>query len=263
MLTDPVPANTTVLTVTSNVGTVTSIAPPTVNLGNMVPGATATIIIDVRVNAGTASGTIIVNQGSVSGQGLPSVPSNPVSAPVGAFPTLQGPNGSKTVLFIPPNTLEWRMVWINSNNIYPLAVRVSDPMPLGVTYVPGSLACAPQGSSILTGCVFDSGTNSVVVDATLGPDNGQFNEAAAANELVITFRTTLNTTQPVANVAVAYWDGNGNGTVNDDVNAGQVPLVASAQYGAISAIPIDSREMLLMLTVLLAIGGIVGLRRRG
>jgi uncharacterized repeat protein (TIGR01451 family) len=261
VFTDPVPPNTTVLSVTSTVGTVTSIAPPTVNLGNMVPGATATITIDVRINPVAVPGTLIVNQGSVTAQGLPSVPSNPVSAPVAAFPTLQGPNGRKTVLFIPPNILEWRMVWINSNNIYPLAVRVRDPMPAGVTYVPGSLTCAPQGSSILAGCVFDGIANTAIVDATLGPDNGRFNETLAANELVITFRTTLNTTQPVSNFAVAYWDANGNGTVNDEVSAGQIPLGTAAQYGEISPIPVDSRELLLILTVLLAIGGMIRLRR--
>jgi uncharacterized repeat protein (TIGR01451 family)/fimbrial isopeptide formation D2 family protein len=263
VFTDPVPANTTVQTVTSNVGTVASIAPPTVNLGNMLPGATATITINVLVNPATVPGTIIVNQGSVAGQGLPSVPSNPVSAPVAAFPTLQPPSGNKTVTFIAPNILEWRMVWINSNNIYPLAIRVRDPMPSGVTYVPGSLACAVQGLSILASCTFDGVSSTVVVGATLAPDYGQFNEASAANELVITFRTTLNIAQQVVNVAGAYWDANGNGTVDDDVANGQVPLGATAQYGAgLTAIPVDTKEMLLMLTALLAIGGMVRLRRR-
>jgi uncharacterized repeat protein (TIGR01451 family) len=261
VFTDPIPANTSLLTVTSTVGTVASVAPPTVNLGPMVPGATATITIDVQVSPAAFAGTIIVNQGSVSGQGLASVPSNTVSARVAAFPTLQPPVGSKAVTFIGPNILEWRMLWINTNNAYPLAVRVRDAMPVGVTYIPGSLSCAPQGTAILAGCAFDGATTSVVVDATLGPDSGHYGEATAANELVITFRTVLNTVPPVVNVAVAYWDGNGNGTVDDDVAGGQIPLGAAAQYGA-STIPIDNRELLLLLSVLLAVCGWIQLRRR-
>ncbi len=72
------------------------------------------------------------------------------------------------MLFVSPNILEWRMVWINSYNIYPLAVRVRDPIPGGVTYVPGSLVCTPQGVSVLAGCTFDGANNAVVADATLG-----------------------------------------------------------------------------------------------
>jgi uncharacterized repeat protein (TIGR01451 family)/fimbrial isopeptide formation D2 family protein len=260
VFTDPVPANTTVLTVTSTSGTVTGTAPPTVNLGNMLPGASATITIDVRVDASTTPGTIIVNQGTVTGQGIAPVPSNIVTATVAAFPTLKAPSGSKTVAFLSPNILEWRMVWINSANTFPLAVRVRDPMPAGVTYVPGSLACAPQGSSVLTSCAFDGVTGAVVVESTLGPDYGHTSEAAAANELVITFRTTLNTSAAVINVAVAYWDANGNGNVTDDVAAGQVPLGASAQFG-FGVVPIDNRWMLLMIAVLLAIAGALRLRK--
>ena len=262
VFTDPIPANTSVLTVTSTIGTVASTAPPTVNLGPMVPGASATITIDVQVSPAAFAGTIIVNQGNVSGQGLASVPSNTVSATVAAFPTLQPPTGNKTVTFIGPNILEWRMVWINSNNVYPLAVRVRDPMPAGVTYVPGSLSCAPQGTTSLAGCAFDGLATAVVVDATLGPDSGNRGEAAAANKLVVTFRTTLNTNLPVLNVAVAYWDANGNGTVSDDMSAGQVPLGATAQYGAI-AVPVDRRELILLLCALLMIAGGVRLRKRG
>ena len=260
MFTDPLPVNTSVLTVTSSSGTVVGTAPPTVNLGNMLPGATATITIDVRVDPATIPGTIIVNQGSVAAQGLANVPSNTVTATVAAFPTLLPPLGSKTVIFLAPNILEWRMVWINSANTFPLAIRVRDPMPAGVTYIPGSLSCAPQGSSVLTSCAFDGLANAVLSEATLGPDKGLRSEASAANEIVITFRTVLNTNAQVINVAVAYWDANGNGNVTDDVLAGQVPLGAMAQFGFV-AVPIDSSVMLLMLTMLLAFAGAISFRR--
>jgi uncharacterized repeat protein (TIGR01451 family)/fimbrial isopeptide formation D2 family protein len=258
---DPVPAHTTVLTVTSNIGTVSGTTPPTVSLGTMLPGATATITIDVRVDTATLPGTLIVNQGSVSGLGIAPVGSNIVTATVAGFPVLKPPSGSKTVAFFGPNILEWRMVWINSANAFPLAVRVRDPMPAGVTYVPGSLICAPQGSSILTSCSFDGLSKSVVVESTLGPDNGHRDEGAAANELIITFRTTLDTNAAVVNVAVAYWDANGDGTVTDDVAAGQVPLGAMAQFG-FGVVPIDSRWMLVLMASLLAMAGVRRLRKK-
>jgi uncharacterized repeat protein (TIGR01451 family) len=261
VFTDPVPANTSVLTVTSTSGTVTGTAPPTVNLGNMLPGATATITIDVRVDPSTTPGTLIVNQGTVAAQGIPNVPSNTVTATVIAFPTLKPPSGTKTVTFVAPNMLEWRMVWINSANTFPLAVRARDPIPAGVAYVPGSLVCAPQGTSVLTSCSFDGTANAVVVESRLGPDNGFTSEATAANELVISFRTTINTNAAIINIAVAYWDANGNGTVIDDVAAGQVPLGAMAQFG-FGVVPIDDRAMLLMMAALLAIAGMLRLRKR-
>ena len=78
---------------------------------------------------------------------------------------------------------------------------------------------------------------------------------------MITFRTVLNTNGAVINVATAYWDANGNGNVTDDLLAGQVPLSAMAQFG-FGVVPIDSRAMLLMLSALLAIAGVVYLRKR-
>ncbi len=262
VLTDPVPAHTTVQTVVSSVGTVTGIAPPTVNLGTMLPGAIATITIDVRVDTGTAPGTIITNQASVSAQALPTLPSNIVNAPVVAFGTENPPSGSKTVRFVSQNLLEWRMAWINSDNTLPLAIRVRDPIPSGVTYIAGSVACNALGSSVVASCIYDAGTNAIVVNATLGPDAGKFIEALAANPLVITFRTSVSAGNAlVTNVAVCYWDANGNGDVGDDVSAGQVPLSALAQYG-ITSVPLDDARMLLALAVLLALAGLGNLRRR-
>jgi uncharacterized repeat protein (TIGR01451 family) len=262
ILTDPVPAHTTVETVTTTVGTITSTVPPVVNIGSMLPGATATIVITVRVDASTAPGTIIANQGSVAAQSLPNAPSNTVTAPVVAFGSQGPPTGAKTVQLLPPNTLEWRMVWINTRNSLPLAMRVRDPMPNGVTYVPGSVVCSPQGSSVVTSCVFDSASNSVVVDATLGPDVDHFLESNATNRLIITFRTVLNTSSPVQNVAVGYWDANGNGTVTDDLAGGQIPLSAVAQFGATVAVPVDTGGLLAALAMFLGFAGMRRLRPR-
>jgi hypothetical protein len=81
-------------------------------------------------------------------------------------------------------------------------------------------------------CDFDAATNQLVYDGTLGADPGATTEEQAANEVVITFRTTVlpGATQ-VDNQALAHWDANGNGTVDDDITAGQVPVRTGTAFG--------------------------------
>ena len=70
VLTDAVPANTTLLTATTTAGTVVRVAPVTANIGTLAVGATATVTITVQVNAGTPAGTAITNQGTVNATGV-------------------------------------------------------------------------------------------------------------------------------------------------------------------------------------------------
>ena len=85
-LTDPVPANTTVVSVLPSAGSVVSTTPSViVNFGTLNSGETETVTITASVNAGTAVGTIITNQASVTATELTgSTNSNSVSAPVAA-----------------------------------------------------------------------------------------------------------------------------------------------------------------------------------
>src|SRR5262249_10513931 len=56
-----------------------------INIGTIAPGATATLQYDLRVNLGTAAGTVISNQAVVSSPGLPSLltdgDGNPATGP--------------------------------------------------------------------------------------------------------------------------------------------------------------------------------------
>jgi LPXTG-site transpeptidase (sortase) family protein len=103
--------------------------------------------------------------------------------------------------------LEFRMVWMNSGNDAAIDVQVTDEIPAGTTYVTGSITCEPRGSSSTAGaataplsltaipgssCGFDSVNNRVQWQGNIGPDDGNLTEAAADNEVVITFRVTVN-----------------------------------------------------------------------
>ena len=105
--------------------------------------------------------------------------------------------------------LEFRMVWINSGNAFAIDVQVTDQIPTGTTYVAGSLTCVPLGSSLNAAvassplsataipssfCGYDSVANQIQWQGSIGPDNGHLTEAAAVNEVVITFRATVDNT---------------------------------------------------------------------
>ena len=124
------------------------------------------------------------------------------------------------------------MVWLNTANAVPLRIRMLDPIPAATTYVDGSVTCVAHGLSTVARCDFDAATNKLVYDGILGPDPGATTEEQAANAVVITFRTTVlpGVTQ-VANQALAHWDANGNGTVDDDISAGQVPVQTGTEFG--------------------------------
>ena len=94
------------------------------------------------------------------------------------------------------------------------------------------MTCVARGQSTVARCDFDAATNQVVYDGTVGPDPGATTEEQAANAVIITFRTAVlpGVTQ-VTNQALAHWDANGTGTVNDDISAGQVPVRTGTAFG--------------------------------
>ncbi len=123
--------------------------------------------------------------------------------------------------------IEWRIVWINASNDMTSTIRVTDPIPAGTTFVAGSLICEAQGISTVARCEFDRGANQVVFDGTIGPDLNAASEGDAANAVIITFRVSvpLDFFGTVVNQAIAHWDADGDGLVDDDIAAGQVPVV--------------------------------------
>ncbi len=110
--------------------------------------------------------------------------------------------------------IEWKMVWINDANAVAYNIVVEDPLSSDLTYVSGSLNCEPRGVSATTRCEYDSVTHTVYWEGSIGSDIGGTSEDDSDNEVVITFRTDVaNAVLEVENQAIAFWDHNGDGTV--------------------------------------------------
>jgi len=118
------------------------------------------------------------------------------------------------------------MVWINPSNTEAVNVSVIDPIPENTTYVAGSVVCEVRGESTITRCEFDAPNNRIIYEGSIAPDPGAINESEAAHEVLIVFLTTVgNQVNFAQNQGVANWDADGNGFVDDNVLAGQSPVV--------------------------------------
>jgi len=260
-LNDAIPAGTSYLSATTSQGAIVTTQPQlSVNIGTATPGATITVILQVRVTA--AIGATITNTGSFAcaETGCPGT-SNPVTMNVVAANVFDPPSGTKTVT-ANGSTLTWRMVWINSGNAVANQVQVVDPLASELTYLAGSLVCDARGTSTVTTCMYDAATQHVIYQGSIAADYGLTTEATATNEVVITFQTTLATnTQQTRNTAAANWDRNGNGLIIDDQQAGQAAVQATTTYHRPStSIPALGWPMLLVLSILAGLLGI-GARR--
>jgi LPXTG-site transpeptidase (sortase) family protein len=156
------------------------------------------------------------------------------------------PSAIKTINEAGLPELEFRMVWINSGNIFAIDVQVTDDIPTGTTYVPGSVTCEPRGSSSTVNvllnpvpvspliaavptwsCGYDAVNNRVQWQGTIGPDNGNLTEATAANEVVITFRVTVDDgVNQVQNQGISRTDVDDDGDF-DEENVWGTSLVGS------------------------------------
>jgi LPXTG-site transpeptidase (sortase) family protein len=127
--------------------------------------------------------------------------------------------------------MQYRMVWINSGNTTAINVQISDTIPTGTTYVPGTFTCSPQGSSAnavaampplnaaLTNsyCAYDPAAKMVQWQGSIGPDDGKLTEADAANEVILTFQVRVDdATGTVSNFATSRTDINGNADFTDN-----------------------------------------------
>jgi LPXTG-site transpeptidase (sortase) family protein len=209
------------------------------NTGNsLAVGESGTVRIVVRVtptsagpfsNTAVASGqcptcTTAVTDQSQNGTD-PDYPDNDKDPTNNNVPTTVnfGPN-----LFDPPfglkvfdasglPLLRWTMVWINNSNIVAVNAQVTDTIPAGTTYVPGSVVCTPaSANTTTTTCSYDAGTNSIIWSGNLGPDLGATDANSAANEITITFDVTVNSgVRNVQNTATIDTDLNGINGFND------------------------------------------------
>ena len=149
--------------------------------------------------------------------------------------------------------LRWTMVWINDSNAVALDSEVYDPIPVGTTYlasgpasgygIPGGapllstdigVSCTTEAGSVTTTtlCYYEGPTGpnplgQIVWSGTLGPDPGATNAGNASNEIVITFRVTVDAGITTAeNTATIDADLNDDGIINE---ADGETEVASAQ----------------------------------
>ena len=174
----------------------------------------------------------------------------------GAPNVFDPPSGRKTVNAAGSPVLEWRMVWINNGNAVANRVRVVDPIPAGTTYEPDSLRCEARGASTVATCTFDQPNNRVIYEGDIAADPGALDEASAQSEVVIVFQTGFQTGVITAeNIADAYWDEDGNGRVDDNVDDGQNPIKTNDGQPVLP--PIDTptlSEWSFLLLALLLIG---------
>ena len=235
-------------------GTYTGVAPNTDILAGtdtLSVGATATITITVNLNGattGTYDNTAIVTTtetGSVDDDGA--VAGDPGTPGVGADPEddedvvvgnlFDPPLGSKVLNAELLPELEWRMVWINDSNTAAIDVQITDAIPAGTTFVPGSLTCVPTGGSssaaVVTAplnpafpnCAYDSTNNRIQWQGNIDPDPGAIDETTAANEIVITFRVTvLAGVNQVNNRGSSLTDRNGDTSFADETTSASVSV---------------------------------------
>ncbi len=218
----------------------------TLNVGNL--GALTLVVRIVPVASGPFQNTAIASGQSPSGDPVyddsqdginpdPDSDGDPTNNDDGT-PVVFGPN-----VFDPPSSqktydasgipqIEFRMVWINDSNIVAINVQVIDQIPAGTTYVPGSIVCTPRGASSTaltatlplsstadpsSACGFDAANNRVQWQGIIAPDFGVTDETNANNEVVITFRVTVNDgVNLVYNQAIARADADGDDDFTDE-----------------------------------------------
>lgn len=155
--------------------------------------------------------------------------------------------------------LEWRMVWINSGNNAAINVQITDLIPNGTTYVPGSVVCEPRGSSSTATCLFDSDRNRIFWQGVIGPDLGAGTETAASNEIVITFRVTVPpSVRHVTNQATSLTDTDGDGSFDDETTEISISASNLSEWvAAIGGVPLLSPAgMAAAIALLLAVGAL-------
>ena len=226
VITDTLPTNVTF--VSASGGGTESSGVVTWNIASLAGGTSTTRTVTVTVNNSVNDGDIITNNASLnssSDSGLCSRPGSNCSAvdnttvdiPANPF---DPPSGYKTFDATGLPKLTWKMVWINAANSGPELVRIVDPLQTDTPYIANSLLCQAQGSSVTTRCEYDTASNSIIWEGTLGSDAGATDETSAANEVVITVDVNVpDSVNSVLNQGQAFWDQDGNGILdNSDSN---------------------------------------------
>jgi hypothetical protein len=155
------------------------------------------------------------------------------------------------------------MVWINNSNAAAISAVITDAIPANTNYVNGSLSCSPQGGSSTDQCYFDGGNNRIFWQGTVAADPGALNETQAQNEVIITFRTTMNTSiTRVENQGCAQIPGGATScTDNPSTPASGDPTVWTKAPAAVS-VPTMTEWGFIILIILQGTAALFYLRRR-
>jgi uncharacterized repeat protein (TIGR01451 family)/fimbrial isopeptide formation D2 family protein len=181
---------------------------PGAGRGTVSPGATATVMFSVRVNAGVPSGTIISNQGSISTAQLPSLLTDSDGNPANGYqPTLvvvgngQQLTITKQVAVVGGGTadvgseLEYTVQVTNIGAVPAINVMIADALPGQLSYVPGSAALNGSGSGIYVAASVITADYSTVYGNL--PSNGTVVLRFRAKIVSGTLGTTLTNTAQV------------------------------------------------------------------
>lgn len=171
---DGIPANTTYVpgSLSTDLGTIDDSGDPlTVNIGTLLGSATATISFRVTVDAGTAPGTVISNQGVVDANETVAEPTDSdgvdgngdqaTDITVGGLPSLANPlyveknvswlNDADASLDITPgDTMRYTLIFRNTGATTLNNVTLTDSIPTGLSFVNAS-ATISGGFNIAVG----------------------------------------------------------------------------------------------------------------
>jgi uncharacterized repeat protein (TIGR01451 family) len=234
-------------------GNLTVIAGTPLTISNITAGSTCLVQEDIT--------TLPSPPANYRWRVAPPVITQPASITVGAavpatitnaLEPLDPPVITKSGRLLDATTVEWKIVVANNRsgnaNSAPINITVTDPLPSGMTFIGGSLACTPRGAgSVALTCALNVGNTALTVTGSL-PYNA--NNTDSGHNLTIVFKgQVLNPGATLTNVASAMIDSAPNN-----------PVLASASVGTeVMAVPVDSRWMLSLLAlVLLAAGAIAG-----
>ncbi len=182
-LSDAIPAATRIVagSVTTSQGAVVAEDPVTINLADLAAGAVATVRFQVTVEPGVADGVLIANQATVGGDNVATAPSddngadgdglNPTLIPVDSGGGAGGPAGlSKAVIAHSEADSVGSQALIGEVLTFRVAVELpagllreaelTDTLPDGLSYLPGSARLARRMDTGLTASRNPGGINS-------------------------------------------------------------------------------------------------------
>ncbi len=115
------------------------------------------------------------------------------------------------------DVLTYTLTWINRSALQDVPTNFTDAIPTGTQYVPDSLLCTPQGSSVTQACVYNAAQNRIEWRGTVGPDVGHNLPEEAVNKVTVIFKVKLDSlTLDVSNQGFGNYDQDGDGNTPSD-----------------------------------------------